>query len=79
MNVGVHRSGIVGGEVIPMPWAAPKSIKRPFKEPIFIRGGFGIAARGVNNSILFGRKDALTECFFTITLKKGTTRGNRHA
>jgi hypothetical protein len=32
--------------VIPMPWAVPKSIEHPFKEPIFIRGGFGIAARG---------------------------------
>ncbi len=65
--------------VIPMLWAAPKSIKHPFKEPIFIRGGFGIAARGVNNSNLVGRKDALTECVFTITLTKGTTRCNCHA
>jgi hypothetical protein len=59
--------------------AAPKSIKRPFEEPIFIRGGILIAARGTNNSNLVGKKDALTECVFTITLTKRTTRCNRHA
>ena len=62
-----------------MPWAAPKSIERPLKEPIFIRGGFRIAARGANNSDLIGREDALTECVFTITLMKGTMRRDRHA
>jgi hypothetical protein len=62
-----------------MPGAAPKFIKRPFEEPIFIRGGVRIAARGANNSNLLGRKDALTECVFTITLTKGTTRRNHHA
>ncbi len=60
--------------VIPMPRAVPKSIEHPFKEPIFIRGGSGITARRANNSNLVGRKDALTECVFTITLTKGTTR-----
>ncbi len=65
--------------VIPMPRAAPKSIKHPFEEPIFIRGGVGIAARGANNSNHVGRKDALTECVLTITLTKGTTRRDRHA
>ena len=62
-----------------MPRAAPKSIKHPFEEPRFIRGGVGIAARGANNSNLVRRKDALTECIFTITLTKGTMRCDRHA
>jgi hypothetical protein len=62
-----------------MPQAASKSIKRLFKEPIFIRGGVGIAARGANNSYLVERKDAPTECIFTITLTKGTMRCDRHA
>jgi hypothetical protein len=64
--------------VIPMPRAVPKSIERPFKEPIFIRGGFGLAARGANNSSLVGRKDAMTECVFTITITIGATRCNCH-
>jgi hypothetical protein len=65
--------------VIPMLRAAPKSVERPFKRLIFIRGGFGIAARGANNSNLVGRKDVLTECIFTITLMKGMMRCNRNA
>jgi hypothetical protein len=62
-----------------MPRAVPKSIEHPFKEPIFIRSGFGIAAREANNSNLVRKKDALTECVFTITLTKRTTRRDRHA
>jgi hypothetical protein len=62
-----------------MPWAAPKSIECPFKEPLFIRGSFGIAARGANNSNLVRRKDALTECVYTITLTKRMMRCNCHA
>jgi hypothetical protein len=63
-----------------MPWAAPKAIEHPFfKEPIFIRGSFGIAARGANNSNIVGRKDALTECVFTITLTKKMARRDCHA
>jgi hypothetical protein len=48
-----------------MPRAASKSKEHPFKEPIFIRGGFMITARVANNCNLVGRKDALTECVFT--------------
>jgi hypothetical protein len=62
-----------------MPQAVPKFIKHPFEEPIFIRGGIGIAARGANNSNLIGKKDAMTECVYTITLTKGTTRHDHHA
>ncbi len=36
-------------------------------------------ARGADNSNLIGKKDALTECVYTITLMKGTTRRNHHA
>ncbi len=42
-------------------------------------GGVGIAARGANNSNLIRKKDTLTECIYTITLMKGTTRWNHHA
>ena len=62
-----------------MPQAAPKSIKHPLDEPMFIRVGVGITARGANNSNLVGRKDALTDCIFIITLIKGTKRRDRHA
>ena len=62
-----------------MPRAVPKSIEYPFKEPIFIRGSFRIAARGANNSNLVRRKGALTDCAFTITLMRGTMRRDRHA
>jgi hypothetical protein len=42
--------------VIPMPQAVPKSIKRPFKEPIFIMGGFGLLLGGQTIVILSGRR-----------------------
>jgi hypothetical protein len=42
-----------------MPQAVPKFLKHPFEEPIFIRGGIGIATRGVNNSNLIRKKDRM--------------------